>query len=76
MPIECAHVWRDSGTPKGQKPNDTRCVSLCGGPDGHHAEQHRIGERAFEAKYRVDLVKLAAEFWQASPHRLKRERAA
>jgi hypothetical protein len=42
---------------------------MCAGPDGHHAESHRIGEATFAAKYKLDLLKLAAAFWQASPAR-------
>lgn len=45
--IEAAHVRMGSGAGVGQKPDDWRMVPLCGGPDGCHATQHRIGERSF-----------------------------
>ena len=32
-------------------------------------EQHRIGERAFQIKYSIDLVGLAQLFAERSPHR-------
>lgn len=40
-------------------------ISLC---RAHHAEQHRIGESAFEIRYNLDLIALAEVFTQASPH--------
>jgi len=40
-----------SGAGMGEKPDDWRCVPLCGGPEGCHARQHRIGERTFWAEY-------------------------
>jgi hypothetical protein len=39
-------------------------VSLC---RAHHAEQHRIGTRAFDDKYGIDLWALAAEFTRRRP---------
>ena len=51
----------------GFKPPDWCAISLCGGPEGHHAEQHRIGERSFAKKYNLDLQGLADEFAAASP---------
>jgi hypothetical protein len=33
-----------------------------------HAEQHRIGEIAFEKRHGLDLVALAQEFARRSPH--------
>lgn len=50
---ECAHVrTRGSG---GQDLGN--CVPLC---SKHHAEQHRIGIKSFEAKYGVNLVAIAS----------------
>jgi hypothetical protein len=56
-----------TGTDGGQglKPSDRWSISLC---RAHHAEQHRIGERAFEKRYGVDLYALAQAFAQRSPH--------
>ena len=66
LPIECAHVRRGTDGGIGLKPSDAWCISLC---SQHHAEQHRIGEMAFEKCYGVDLVALAKEFKRRSPHR-------
>lgn len=65
-PIECAHVR--SGTDGGcaLKPSDRWTISLCA---AHHAEQHIIGEAAFERRYALDLISLAQEFARRSPHR-------
>jgi len=73
-PIEAAHVGGDKGV--SLKCGDHMTISLCGGPDGHHAEQHRVGIKTFAATYRMDLTALAAEFWKQSPARIKYERAA
>ena len=70
-PIEVAHVRKGSGAGIGQKPDDWRTVSMCGGVEGHHSEQHRIGEDSFEKKYQVDLAALANEFAAASPKALE-----
>jgi hypothetical protein len=35
----------------------------------HHGEQHRVGTRAFNNKYGIDLWALAAEFARRSPDR-------
>lgn len=67
LPVEAAHV----GSIKGHslKCDDSETVPLCGGMDGHHAEQHRIGIRSFEAKHKIVLADYAAEFWKQSPAR-------
>lgn len=67
MPIEVAHVNRASTRGIGQKSSDAFTVSLC---REHHSESHR-GERTFEARYGIRLLKLAEEFFRASPHRRK-----
>lgn len=75
VPIECAHVRL--GLPAGEqagmgfKPGDMWVIPLCGGPEGHHAEQHRIGEASFAAKYEINLVDAARECFAKSPHRHK-----
>ena len=66
VPIECAHIRSGTDGGLGIKPSDRWCVSLCW---AHHGEQHDIGERAFELKYDLDLVALAAEFARRSPFR-------
>lgn len=59
-----------SGTDGGTalKPSDLWSVSLCW---THHAEQHQIGERTFEAKHKLDLKMktLAERFAATSAHR-------
>jgi hypothetical protein len=65
--IEAAHVRMGSGAGIGFKPDDYRCVSLCGGPNGCHAKQHQIGEKAFWGDR--DVERLIAEFVRHSPKR-------
>lgn len=68
-PIEFAHIRTAANAGTGLKPFDWEGVSLCG---DHHKESHR-GERTFEAKYKVDLKALAAEFARKSPDIAMRE---
>jgi hypothetical protein len=82
--IEAAHVRLGSGAGVGQKPDDWRAVSLCGGPHsnidgqlGCHNRQHIIGEQTFWAE--CDVEALIAAFIKASPKRheieaIRRER--
>lgn len=63
--IEVAHVRIGSGAGIGQKPDDWRTVSLCGGPDGCHAKQHQIGEQSFWRGR--DVEALVQAFAKASP---------
>lgn len=65
-PIEAAHVRCGTDGGQGIKPSDRWVVSLC---RAHRAEQHGIGERAFEDRYGLELVALAEEFARRSPHR-------
>lgn len=62
-PIECAHVriGTDGGT--GIKPSDIWTVPLC---KAHHAEQHAIGEPAFERKYQINLKRIAEDLARKS----------
>jgi len=73
MPIEAAHVRLGSNSGVGIKPDDSRTIPLCGGLEGHHAEQHRIGERAFAEKYGLDLEALWQALWAKSPARFNIE---
>lgn len=68
LPIECAHVRRGTDGGIALKPSDRWVISLCA---CHHMEQHRLGERRFEAKYQIDLLELALVFASRSPHRFK-----
>lgn len=66
FPIECAHVRGGTDGGQGLKPSDRWTLSLC---REHHAEQHRIGEVAFEGMYGIDMRAIARAFAQRSPHR-------
>ena len=68
--IEAAHVDHAGGKGIGTKVADKFAIPLCGGPEGHHAEQHRIGWKSFEAKYGLDAVDVAGQFWKAWPGRI------
>lgn len=57
------HVRLGSHAPMGAKPGDDATVSLCG---ICHDEVHK-GEATFQARYRIDLLALAAEFAAKSP---------
>lgn len=63
-PIEVAHIRLGSHAGMSQKPHDYSTVSMC---RDHHAESHRIGERTFQDRYKLDLHELADEFSSASP---------
>lgn len=73
VPIECAHVRTGTDGAMGRKPSDKWCISLCGGIDGHHAEQHRIGEPEFERRYGIDMKALAKLFAKRSPFKARLE---
>jgi hypothetical protein len=70
-PIEVAHVRIGSNAGMGQKPDDWRTVPLCGGEQGCHALQHRMGERTFwdthEKETGQDVESLIEAFCKASP---------
>lgn len=67
MPIDCAHINRASTRGVGMKASDAFCISLC---HQHHMESHQ-GEKTFERKHKLDLMKLAREFYDRSPHKQK-----
>lgn len=64
--IQAAH--RRKGVPEnerggvGSKPHDKWCYPNC---DEHHREQHTIGEDSFDAKHKIDTLKIAAAHWSA-----------
>lgn len=66
--IEAAHARTGTNGSMGKKPGDDWCLPLCGGPDGAHAEQHRLGESAFEKKYGIDMKAIAMRLANISPH--------
>ncbi len=65
--IEAAHC--DHGGDKGMstKPSDRFAIPLCG---RHHDRQHTLGRKTFEARYKIDMLALAAEYWRAWPGRV------
>lgn len=73
--IEVAHVRTGTDGGMGMKPGDYWTISLCGGPSGCHALQHRIGEPEFEKRKFIDMKALAREFVKASPKRRELETA-
>jgi len=68
--IEAAHVRTGTDGGMSVKPSDCYAIPLC---SDAHAEQHRIGERAFELRYGIDMRKIADELARRSPHRRKWE---
>lgn len=72
-PIECAHVREGTDGGVGMKPSDRWTISLC---REHHAEQHRIGEGAFERRHGLNLRALAEEFARRSPYLKRSSRRA
>jgi hypothetical protein len=71
---EAAHVRLvDTGGGMGLKPPDWWTVPACGGPSGHHAEQHRIGHKAFDAKYGLDSRAIAEQLAATSPYLTKED---
>ncbi len=67
--IVAAHVdyAGDKGT--GTKVNDRCSIPLCGGPNGHHAAQHRWGWETFEANFKINALEAAKAYWEAWPNR-------
>lgn len=59
-------------TTRGAGGGDDVAVPLC---TKAHMEGHKIGWTTFEKRWGVDLAKISAELWKASPHRIKWERA-
>lgn len=70
--IEAAHVRLGSGAGIGQKPDDWRMVGLCGGADGCHQRQHRVGEPTFWRGRNVEA--LIKAYIAGSPKRSEIER--
>lgn len=67
MPIEVDHVNRASTRGMGQKSSDAFTMSLC---KAHHRESHR-GRAPFEARYGINMLDLAKQFYFRSPYRHK-----
>jgi len=63
--VDFAHVKT-----RGAGADDSSGVPLC---RVHHAEEHTIGINTFQAKYKIDLHALAAEFVRRTPDKALRE---
>jgi hypothetical protein len=63
-PIQACHYRTAANSGKSLKPADWWTFSAC---HKHHAEQHQIGQDAFERKYGLDLTSICVEFAQLSP---------
>lgn len=75
--IVAAHLDFAGGKGTGSKVADRYAVPIRGGPNGHHALQHRIGWQTFMARMGVTreaLMIAAARLWNKWPGRLKWER--
>ena len=70
--IEAAHVDYAGGKGASLKVHDKFAVPMCA---KHHAEQHRIGVKTFEAKQGVNLLQVANMLAATSPHRFKWQEA-
>jgi hypothetical protein len=70
--IEAAHVDYAGDKGMSTKVSDRFAIQLC---TSHHAEQHRIGWKAFEAKYPgLDALRTAEFLWSQWPGRIPWER--
>lgn len=68
--MEAAHVRRGTEGGVALKPADFHAIPLC---SAAHAEQHNVGEATFEARYGIDMKKVAEGLARTSPHRWRWE---
>lgn len=59
--IEAAHTYGAGDKGMGTKSSDRYAIPLC---SKHHAEQHRIGWRSFEARYLFVAPFIAEGYWK------------
>lgn len=69
-PSDFAHLRSAANSGMGLKPADYYGVPLC---RRHHMEQHRVGQRAFEKQYMVNLWQLAEWLATKTPDAKMRE---
>lgn len=62
--IDPAHIRSAANSGTGLKPPDWFLVPMC---HWHHVEQHQHGQPAFERKYGLALLTLAAHYASISP---------
>lgn len=65
-PSQAAHVRVGTDGYAAGKPSDRFSLPLCGGVEGCHAKQHRIGELTFWSALRVDPLDAASRLWTVS----------
>lgn len=71
--IVAAHVDYAGGKGIATKVADQFAVPMCGGPDGHHAAQHRWGWATFEANFKMQpggTLEASKAYWSAWPGRI------
>jgi hypothetical protein len=69
--IEAAHARTGTDGSLGVKPSDCWTIPLCA---RHHFRQHAIGEKYFEAQYKIDMKAIAQALWLKSPHRDRKDK--
>lgn len=69
--IEAAHCDHGGDKGMGTKPSDRFAIPLCG---RHHDRQHTLGRKTFEARYGIDMLAIASEYWRQWPGRIAWER--
>lgn len=62
--VEAAHVRIGTDGGMGVKPSDTYAIPLC---HFHHDQQHRLGERSFEAQHKISMLRIAEDLVRRSP---------
>ena len=62
--VEAAHVRIGTDGGMGVKPSDIYTIPLC---HYHHDQQHRLGERSFEAQHKISMLRIAEDLVRRSP---------
>ena len=62
--VEAAHVRIGTDGGMGVKPSDIYTIPLC---HFHHDQQHRLGERSFEAQHEISMLRIAEDLVRRSP---------
>ena len=59
--MQAHHIRTAANSGTALKPGDDQVVAIC---SSHHRQAHDIGQETFQRMYKVDLMKLAAEYWR------------
>lgn len=62
--VEAAHARVGTDGGMSMKPGDNWSLPLC---EAHHRIQHQMGERSFEARFKINMKAIAQELWNKSP---------